>query len=154
MKKILNYSLKKVIIILLIIYSLFFIIGGIMAPVLAHFKFFYQADTVYELFRRSCHQDAIRCFWIFGYQMAICARCLGAYIGTSSMLYAYLNKHKINKVAYFSLGIIAFGEILLEIFKVTSANNYIRLSAGICLGVFIAMSLIKLIDWLEGKKSW
>lgn len=154
MKKILNYSLKKVIIIFFVGYSLFFIAGGFAAPVLAYFKLFSQADIVYELFRRSCHQDAVRCFWILGYQMAICARCLGAYIGVASMLYAFLHKHKINQPTYFTLGALAFAEIALEMFSIYSANNYIRLTAGVFLGIFIGMSLIKLLDWLEGKKSW
>lgn len=36
---------------------------------------------VYLLFRPLCHQQAGRSFWIAGAPMALCARCLGIYLG-------------------------------------------------------------------------
>lgn len=150
----LKYSFKKVIIIFFAFYSVFFIIGAFAAPLLAHFKMFYQADYIYALFHKSCHQDAVRCFWILGYQMAICARCLGAYIGTAVVLYSFLNKFKMNFGFFIFIAILAFGEILLEYYKVIPSDNYLRLGAGIALGLFIGTSIIKILDWLEGKKGW
>lgn len=34
-------------------------------------------------FALVCHQRAERCFWIFGAPVAVCARCLGIYIGAA-----------------------------------------------------------------------
>lgn len=192
MKKIKNAKLidlvnfKTAIIILVIIYSLFFIAGGFSAPIFAHFKFFEEADSIYSLFKRSCHQDALRCFWVWGYQMAICARCLGVYIGTVMALGSYLislrnstqsschaelvaASHQITKwpldfgQAFLSqirlkkiffcwiFALIGFGEICLEKMNVIDSNNYIRLFAGICLGLFIGIILVKIITCCKRK---
>lgn len=128
-----------------ILYSLFFLLGGLIAPVLAHFKFFEQADSVYLLFHRSCHQDAIRCFWILGYQTALCARCLGVYIGVIVFLISYLFNFRSNKYLFAGVTVLAFGEILIEVFKISESNNYIRFFAGICLGIFLAIILTKFL---------
>jgi uncharacterized membrane protein len=34
-------------------------------------------------FALVCHQRPERSFWIFGYQVAVCARCLGIYLGAA-----------------------------------------------------------------------
>lgn len=36
---------------------------------------------VYRFFSPLCHQAESRCFWIYGAPLAVCARCLGIYIG-------------------------------------------------------------------------
>lgn len=38
-------------------------------------------DAYYALFRGVCHQKAHRCFELFGFPMAICARCASIYLG-------------------------------------------------------------------------
>ncbi|MBV9610333.1 MAG: DUF2085 domain-containing protein [Acidobacteria bacterium] len=35
-------------------------------------------------FSRVCHQDAARSLWIAGVPMAVCARCLGIYLGAAA----------------------------------------------------------------------
>ena len=35
-----------------------------------------------------------------------------------------------------------------------SVNDFIRLLSGLCLGAFLGTTLIKILDWLEGKKGW
>jgi uncharacterized membrane protein len=41
---------------------------------------------VYLLFRPVCHQHIERCFRIGGAPLAVCARCLGIYLGATAML--------------------------------------------------------------------
>lgn len=147
MKKIFN--IKKIFLYFLAIYSLLFIILGVLAPVLAYSKQFYAADIIYLLMHKSCTQEALRCFWVFGYQMAICARCLGSYIGVIIAIILELSNIRFNKMTCLLLTIIAFGEILLEVLKVYSGNNYIRLVAGIALGGVI----IILPSYLLEKKG-
>jgi uncharacterized membrane protein len=36
---------------------------------------------IYAIFAPTCHQIDSRCFALFGYPMAVCARCLGIYLG-------------------------------------------------------------------------
>lgn len=36
---------------------------------------------LYAVFSPTCHQTPSRCFYAFGYPLAVCARCLGVYSG-------------------------------------------------------------------------
>jgi uncharacterized membrane protein len=38
---------------------------------------------LHQGFALVCHQRPERCFWIFGAPIAVCARCLGIYIGAA-----------------------------------------------------------------------
>jgi uncharacterized membrane protein len=39
------------------------------------------AAWLYRVFAPTCHQIDSRCFFLFGYPLAVCARCLGIYLG-------------------------------------------------------------------------
>jgi len=41
------------------------------------------AWAIREFFSRVCHQEAQRSFWIAGAPVAVCARCLGIYLGAA-----------------------------------------------------------------------
>jgi len=41
------------------------------------------AVVLYRGFALVCHQRPERCFWIFGAPVAVCARCLGIYMGAA-----------------------------------------------------------------------
>ena len=69
-------------------------------------------------------------------------------------MYAYLHKFKMNKVVYIIIGTLAIGEIVAEYYNLFAINEFIRLIDGLFLGAFVGMTIIKLLDWLEGKKSW
>lgn len=148
-----NSNYTKVFLYLFLIYTLFFIICGFSAPILAHTKQYYMADTIYLLMHRSCTQEALRCFWIFGYQMAICARCLGAYIGVATGIIFLILGKCFNSKIYISLILIAFGEILIEFLKLYNGNNYIRFFAGIALGFFIIISINYLLNSIQKEKK-
>lgn len=149
-----EFNFTKIFLFLLFFYTLFFVICGVLAPVLAVNKQFYLADIIYLLMHKSCTQEALRCFWICGYQMAICARCLGAYFGVIIAILLWLsNKIKFDKKIYFLLILIAFGEILFEFLKIYNGNNYIRFFAGISLGGFLIMSLFYLITYTRREKN-
>ena len=59
-----------------------------------------------------------------------------------------------NKIIYIIIGTLAIGEIAAEYFNLFVTNDFIRLIDGLFLGAFVAMTIIKLLDWLEGKKGW
>lgn len=48
---------------------------------LAPYEATHANTTYYALFRGVCHQKAHRCFELFGFPMAICARCTSIYFG-------------------------------------------------------------------------
>lgn len=49
--------------------------------ILAPYEAAHGNTTYYTLFRGICHQKAHRCFELFGFPMAICARCTSIYFG-------------------------------------------------------------------------
>ncbi|MGH9669579.1 MAG: DUF2085 domain-containing protein [Terriglobales bacterium] len=42
------------------------------------------ALAIFWFFSPVCHQDPARSFWIFGAPVAVCARCLGIYLGAAA----------------------------------------------------------------------
>lgn len=42
-----------------------------------------MAATIFWFFSPVCHQDPARSFWLFGAPVAVCARCLGIYLGSA-----------------------------------------------------------------------
>ncbi len=49
--------------------------------ILAPYEAAHGNTAIYTLFRGVCHQKAHRCFELFGFPMAICARCTFIYLG-------------------------------------------------------------------------
>jgi uncharacterized membrane protein len=52
----------------------------LLAPYLQS-RFPGMAKFIYAVFAPTCHQIPSRCLYIFGYPMAVCARCFGIYSG-------------------------------------------------------------------------
>jgi uncharacterized membrane protein len=55
-----------------------------MSPVLSAGGFGLTALGILLFFSPICHQDPARSFWILGAPVAVCARCLGIYIGAAA----------------------------------------------------------------------
>ena len=54
-----------------------------LAPYLSASGFSLFAVAILWFFSPVCHQDPARSFWILGAPMAVCARCLGIYLGAA-----------------------------------------------------------------------
>jgi len=132
------------------LYSLFFIVGGVITPVFAHFHKYEIADTLYHIFYKSCMQEALRSFWIMGYQMAICARCFGAYIGFLISTIIALCGYRYSKNLFIIFAIIGFGEKIAE-YTGFHGNNYIRVISACFLGSFLFIIPLLMI---KIKKLW
>ncbi|MGH9603874.1 MAG: DUF2085 domain-containing protein [Terriglobales bacterium] len=55
--------------------------AALSAPLLGAFGYTLSAFAIVQFFSVVCHQDAARSFWIAGAPVAVCARCLGIYLG-------------------------------------------------------------------------
>ena len=128
-------TIFKLLKLLFLFYTAFFLISGIAAPVLAKYKFFILADKLYTTLALSCHQQPLRSFWILGYPMAICARCTGIYAGVLiSAFNRILLKTKINLYIAVLLLVIGSLEIALEKYTSFTGNNFYRLISGLMIG--------------------
>ena len=54
-----------------------------MAPYLSASGYSLSVLAIFWFFSPVCHQDPARSFWIFGAPVAVCARCLGIYLGAA-----------------------------------------------------------------------
>ena len=57
--------------------------AAVLAPYLAASGYTLLAVAIFWFFSPVCHQDPARSFWILGAPVAVCARCLGIYLGAA-----------------------------------------------------------------------
>ncbi len=88
----------------------------------------------------TCHQKATRCFFIGKYQMPICSRCLGLYIGLAVGFWFYIPKSLI-------LIPITYIDGLIQLKTNYVSTNRRRLITGILSGWGI-IQFVKLIFFL------
>ena len=58
--------------------------AAVMTPYLAASGYTLFAAAIFWFFSPVCHQDPARSFWLFGAPVAVCARCLGIYLGAAA----------------------------------------------------------------------
>jgi uncharacterized membrane protein len=56
---------------------------AVSAPYLALGSYGAFTILIFLFFSPVCHQDPARSFWLFGAPVAVCARCLGIYLGAA-----------------------------------------------------------------------
>lgn len=138
--------MKKVLLVLLFLYSLFFVVGSIAAPVCAHFGCYELSAKLTSLYMYSCHQQPTKSFWIYGYPVALCARCLGVYLGTcvgcvKEIFFYNIAFWKVN----FFLFIIALVDLFINYVLKFNTGNPPRFLSGI----FIGMMFPVIVSWIE-----
>lgn len=90
-----------------------------------------------KLFSNSCHQIPERSFFIKGYQLPICARCTGLFIGYFIGVYKKIFNKKISIIFILIMGL----DGILQLFKIIQSNNRRRFITGVLSG----MSFINLV---------
>jgi uncharacterized membrane protein len=132
----------------LLLLGLFFLIGGSLPPLAVKCGQPLLADWFYDVFSGSCQQQPTRTFWMLDYPMALCARCVGVYLGFSSSSVYGVFQQKVTVSGFFivALVIVTFGEKALEWSNIWAGNNEIRFLSGIGLGFLIFL----LVSWVIG----
>ena len=144
---------KKTILFIFCIYSIFFLAGGVLAPIFAYFKLFDISGKLSATYMFSCHQNPSRSFWILNYPMALCCRCLGFYLGVAvSSLIIVIKGWEISYKKFIALFFIAFTDILLNYTFKLNTGNYTRFLIGIIMG-FLFTALICFVFRLRRRKS-
>lgn len=57
--------------------------AAVWVPVFLHTRLITVSFVFYRGFALVCHQRPDRSFWLFGAPVAVCARCLGIYLGAA-----------------------------------------------------------------------
>lgn len=85
----------------------------------------------------GCHQRAGRSFFIGGYQMPLCARCTGVFLGQCSAVIALLFRKSLSPVLSLILLIIMGADWLIQKLGILGSTNFRRLVTGIMGGMGI-----------------
>lgn len=102
----------------------------------------------------GCHQLPERSFFFKGYQLPICARCLGIIIGYILGIILLISRYKLNIFLSLLLMLTTLIDWSLQFFKILSSNNFRRLITGILAGIgLIGLYYYILIKLLELIKS-
>ncbi len=125
---------------------------------LAPYEAAHGNTAIYTLFRGVCHQKAHRCFELFGFPMAICARCTFIYLGIAigALFLPMFNSE--NRRRYLILLGISGGLVAIDvacgylhvyhnIFPTRMVTGFL---AGLPLG---AMSVVAVQDLLKKKPT-
>lgn len=147
--------INKSIFLITALYGLFFILGGVLPPILAYFHFYDISGQITFLFSGSCHQQSDRSFWISGYPMSLCARCIGVYLGTfCGAVFFLFNKNKILSLKYIYIIIVLISvDIILNYLLNFDTGNIIRFIIGIMIGTLFVTSLKYLSIYLNKKEK-
>lgn len=86
--------------------------------------------------RIGCHQKPERSFYVKGYQLPVCSRCFGIYIGYVIGFFLYL-KFGFSKLKEFGVigVVIMFMDWWLQYMKVLQSTNLRRLLTGVYGGI-------------------
>ena len=144
-----EFCIKKFLLILFFIYSTFFFIGSMLAPIFAHFQLYDFSAILTSTYMYSCHQQPDRSFWILGYPVALCARCTGFYLGV--MLTSIFTLFKHFKIKFFlltSIIIFILTDIILNFIFKFNTGNILRFIAGFGMGYLFIQVLCFAIEYI------
>ncbi|HZY10883.1 MAG TPA: DUF2085 domain-containing protein [Bacteroidota bacterium] len=126
---------------LLILPSLLAVLGG---PVSG------MSEQLYRSFSKICHQYDSRSLHLFGYKLAVCARCSAIYFGffIGVLLSPLLKRDQFSHARYWwVLAILPMViDVLLDFFGISQSNTSTRLSTGGFFGVLAALILTPIIE--------
>jgi uncharacterized membrane protein len=128
-----------------------------LAPILVYFKSKY-GFLIYFIFSPLCHQISERSFHIFGFQLAVCSRCTGIYLGLfiGTILYPLIFSIKRQRIPSFKLFILfsfPMGlDVIGNILNLWISSGIIRFLTGFIFGLLLPFYLIPgIMDLAEIK---
>ncbi|MHC1605173.1 MAG: DUF2085 domain-containing protein [Candidatus Methanofastidiosia archaeon] len=130
---------------LLILFSEIIWVGGIViSPYLQAHEIKNVSWSLYDFYSNFCHQRADRSFFVFGEQMAVCARCFGIYAGVLIGTFIYpLHKKMENRepphARWVLLSLVPLAvDGFSQLFGFRVSSNSVRIATGFLFGlVFI-----------------
>lgn len=105
-----------------------------------------------NFFQSCCHQLPERSFFIKGYQMPVCARCVGVFISSGIAMVIFFKK-KISFIASIFMSLIMLVDWLLQFLKLKQSTNSRRLTTGLIGGFGWTMLNLKFFKWLLNKSK-
>ncbi|KER10355.1 MAG: hypothetical protein HY22_05660 [[Candidatus Thermochlorobacteriaceae] bacterium GBChlB] len=122
----------------------------LLLAALAPYTASHGETLLYGFFRGVCHQQGERCIYLFGYPMALCARCAAIYLGIglgSAVLPRLSRRTDLLTGLLVSLALMGVDR-LLEFLNVYGADFYLRAFTGFLFGLSLAPFLFSALSEL------
>ncbi len=140
--KVEKMTLKKIFLTAITACSCLIVLMALLLPFLVDKIPFF--GSLYTLYHKLCVGASSQCFCVNGNIMPLCARCLGIYTGIFLTMVLYFENIKINHAFYIIFGVLGIGEFILEHYHLIYPDNIIRLVAGLMIGAFIMVTILRL----------
>jgi uncharacterized membrane protein len=101
------------------------------------------ANFIYAVFSPTCHQIPSRCIHAFGYPLAVCARCLGIYVGflLGTVIFPFIKGFSVPSLPQAKMIILVSVPIAMDaagnILGVWSSSNWVRFGTGTLWGIIL-----------------
>ncbi|MFR4987350.1 MAG: DUF2085 domain-containing protein [Lachnospirales bacterium] len=100
----------------------------------------------------GCHQMPERSFFIKGYQMPICARCVGVIISSIIAILVFFNK-KISFITSILMSLVMLIDWSLQYFNIRQSTNPRRLITGLIGGFGWTILNLKFFKYVLNKSK-
>lgn len=110
------------------------------------------AWSITQFFSFACHQDPARSFWIAGAPMAVCARCLGIYLGAAAGAWLRIARRQALRFLLAAAAVNAL-DVLTETTGLHGSWVDLRLASGFALGIAIGAVIVGAVLELKACNS-
>ena len=120
----------------------------VAAPFLRARGLAFAAQVVYQGFHAACHQMPERSFHLWGYPLAVCARCFGLYAGALVGVLFYPLTRRLTwtgtppRAWLFAAALPTSVDFLLGVFGVWENTHWSRFLTALLLGVAVAFYIV------------
>jgi len=139
-----NHSLRFMAISPFLIFLLFVLTSAVLSPYFEKNLMVSEYQLTTSILGKICHQYPSRCFYVFGSNMGLCARCFSIYsvILIVCILSVFFDisvslKNRFLIALSFVVPLLLDG--ISQYFRVRESNNYFRLLTGLFAGIGISI---------------
>ncbi len=104
--------------------------------------------SIGQFFSVVCHQDPARSFWIAGAPVAVCARCLGIYLGAAVGAWIRISHARALRFVAIAAA-VNFLDAVGELLGLHTNWMVVRFAFGLALGAGIATLIVA--SWQRGR---
>jgi len=148
-----NPSLRFMVISPFIIFLLFILTSAVLSPYFETNLMVREYQMTNSILGKICHQHPSRCFYLFGSNMGLCARCFSVYstIFIFCILSVFFDMRaslKTKSIIALSLCIPLLLDGITQYYGLRESNNFLRLFTGFSAGMGI--SIISIPTYIVG----
>ena len=128
---------------------LLWILGFALLPLFHDTQMIVLFPFLKKIYSEFCHQLDYKTLNIFGYNLLVCSRCTGIYIGAFVISFVFIflkNKIELNKKLFYSVSLILLTDVVLSTFGVYDYSKSIAFITGLFFGSVSFAYILTLID--------